>query len=130
MIAVQATPLVVVVLEEVVLVGSDGMAMGFLVDLLTEAALPAAAHRVVVPLDREGCIAPGLMEKLVIALQKYSMERALGRAVLTVIVLALSRGVLAGIGLALNKGVQVKLTEKRLVDFVMRDHHDVAAMNG
>ena len=130
MIAVQETPLVVVVLEEVVLVASIGMAMGILVDLLTGAALPAAAHRVVVTLDREGCIAPGLMEKLVIALQKYSMVRALGRPVSAGTVLALSRGVLAGIVLALSRGVQVKLTEKRLVDFVMRDHHDVVAMNG
>ena len=81
----------VVVLEEVDLVASEGMAMGILlVDLLTEAALPATAHRVVVPLDREGCIAPGLMEKLVIALQKYSMVRALGRGVSTGTVLDLS----------------------------------------
>ena len=120
----------VVVLEEVVLVASDGMAMGTLVDLLTETALPVAAHRVIVPLDREGCIAPSLMEKLVIALQKYSMVRALGKAVSTVIVLALSKIVSAGIVLALGRAVQVALTEKRLVDFVMRDHHDVVAMNG
>jgi len=130
LIAVQTTPLVVVVLEEVALVASDGMAMGTLVDLLTEAALPAAALRVVAPLDREGCIAPGLMEKLVIALQKHSMVRALGKAVSTVIALALSRVVLAGIVLALDRAVQMALTEKRLVDFVMRDHHDVVAMNG
>jgi len=129
LIAVQETPLAVVVLEEVVLVASDGMARVILVVLLTEAALPAAALRVVVPLDREGCIAPGLMEKLVIALQKYSMVRALGRAVSTGTVLDLSRVVLAGIVLALSRGVQMKLTEKRLVDFVMRDHHDVVAMN-